>query len=83
MSIFLDIKKYWNNEKLINRINGVESFKRLNLNPPKENNVIDIGDPNVEEEISYYSLTIFTSEALKKKGYEFEYNDYIKLVFKL
>ena len=37
----------------------------------------------MEEEITYYSLTIFTPESFKKKGYEFEYKDYTKIYFSI
>ena len=70
-------------KKFINKDLGIKPFKRLDIDVPDKINVIAINDPKAEEEITYYSLTVFTPEAFKKKGYEFDYTDYIEFIFQL
>jgi len=71
------VKKYFNSES------GKIPFKKLNLKAPKKINVIVTGDPNVEEEITKDSLIIYTPGAMKNKGYQFDYKDYIAFVMQL
>ena len=67
----------------ITKEEGTEPFKRLEIDIPKSINVIVTDNPKVEEEITYTSLLIYTPHAFKKKGYNFDYKDYIKFIFQL
>ena len=50
---------------------------------PKKIIVIIISDPNAEEEITYDTLTLYTPDAFKKKGYDFDYKIYTQFIFQL
>ena len=70
-------------KKFFTKDDGIIPFKKLAIDPPKKIQIVVISDPNIEEEITYYSVSIYTPEAFKKKGFEFEYKDYIKFIMQL
>ena len=70
-------------KKYITKDDGVIPFKKLEIDVPKSINVVVTSNPKIEEEITYNSLLIYTPNAFKKRGYEFDYESYIKFIFQL
>ena len=69
--------------KYFTKNSGINPFKRLNLKPIEKITVYCISDPNIDEQITATSLTVFTPKAFRNKGYNFSYSDYIKFVMQL
>ena len=69
--------------KYITKDYGIAPFKILDIEIPKQITVIVTNNPNVEEEITYDTLTLYTPEAFKKKGYDFDYKIYTQFIFQL
>ena len=69
--------------KYITKEYGVSPFEALDIDSPKKIIVIIISDPNAEEEITYDTLTLYTPDAFKKKGYDFDYKIYTQFIFQL
>lgn len=71
------VKNYFTNKSLST------PFSKLNLPKPKQVTVNVTSDPNVEEEFTDTSLTIYTPHALEEKGFYFSYGKYLAFILQL